>query len=68
MEEKNKIFRFRLIDGQYFEGSVLSRFQDIKDLEQIKAEAMDSDFLTVVNQYGNRAILSKYQIIYVEEL
>lgn len=68
MEEKNKIFRFRLSDGQYFEGSVLSRFQKITDLEQLKAEAMDSDFITVVNQYGNKAILSKCQIIYVEEL
>lgn len=68
MEERNKIFGFVLRDGRAVEGSVLSRFQDIKDLEQIKAEAMDSDFITVVNQYGNRAILSKYQIIYVEEL
>lgn len=68
MEEKNKIFRFRLIDGQYFEGSVLSRFQKITDLEQLKAEAMDNDFITVVNQYGNKAILSKCKIIYVEEL
>lgn len=68
MEERNKIFGFVLRDGRAVEGSVLSRFQDIKDLEQIKAEAMDSDFLTVVNQYGNRAILSKYQIIYAEEL
>lgn len=68
MEERNKIFGFVLRDGRVVEGSVLSRFQDIKDLEQIKAEAMDSDFITVVNQYGNKAILSKYQIIYVEEL
>lgn len=62
MEERNKIFGFVLRDGRVVEGSVLSRFQDIKDLEQIKAEAMDSDFITVVNQYGNKAILSKYQI------
>ena len=68
MEGRNKIFGFMLRDGRVVEGSVLSRFQNIKDLEQIKAEAMDSDFITVVNQYGNRAILSKYQIIYVEEV
>lgn len=68
MEESNKIFRFRLIDGQYFEGPVLSRFQNITNLEQIKTETMDSDFVTTVNQYGRRVLLSKNQIMYVEEV
>lgn len=68
MGESNKIFRFRLSDGQYFEGPVLSTFQNVKDLEQIKVETMDSDFITVVNQFGRRMLLSKNRIIYVEEL
>lgn len=68
MEERNKIFRFGLSDGQVVEGSVLSRFQKITDLEQIKAETMDSDFITVVNICGDRILLSKNLIIYVEEV
>lgn len=68
MEERNKIFAFSLRDGLVVKGSVLSRFQNIKDLEQIKAETMDSDFITIENQYGERVLLSKNQIICVEEL
>lgn len=67
MGERN-MFRFRLSDGQYFEGPVLSTFQDINDLEQIKNETMDSDFITMVNQFGRRVLLSKRQIIFVEEV
>lgn len=68
MGERNKIFKFVLRDGRVVEGSVLSRFQNITDLEQIKTETMDSDFITIENQYEKRMLLSKYQIIYVEEV
>ncbi len=68
IEERNKIFAFSLRDGLVAKGSVLSRFQNVEDLEQIKAEAMDGDFITIVNQNGEKLILSKYQIICVEEV
>lgn len=68
MEERNKIFAFSLRGGLVAKGSVLSRFQNIKDLEQIKAEAMDCDFITILNRHGEKLLLSKYQIICVEEV
>lgn len=68
MEKNKNNFRFDLRDGRVFEGPVLSRFQDINDLEQIRTETMDSDFITILNGYGRRMLLSKYQITAVEEL
>lgn len=68
IKERNKIFAFSLRDGLVVKGSVLSTFQNVEDPEQIRVETMDSDFITIVNQNGEKVLLSKYQIICVEEL
>lgn len=68
MEERNKIFAFSLRDGLVVKGSVLSTFQNVEDPEQIRVETMDSDFITIVNRHGEKVLLSKYQIIAVEEV
>ena len=60
MEERNKIFRF-VIDNQWIAyGSIVSRFDTVKDLEDAKKEILTSDFITIEGAGGKTLIATKH--------
>lgn len=67
MEERNKIFRF-VIDSQWIAyGSIVSRFDSVKNLEDAKKEILTSDFITIEGEGGKTLIATKH-IRAVEEV
>ena len=67
MEERNKIFRF-VIDSQWLaDGSIVSRFDSVKNLEDAKKEILTSDFITIEGEGGKTLIATKH-IRAVEEV
>ena len=67
MEERSKNFRF-VIDSQWIAyGSIVSRFDSVKNLEDAKKEILTSDFITIEGEGGKTLIATKH-IRAVEEV